>query len=276
VDVVERIRDGLVALCLLASVVACNGSGSGSDLVVPEPRVSSTTTIAVAPTYRPANPGPVTAVELFLTAEIAGEFEASFEMLSQADQESAGGVEGWIAEHYLVVPTIRGFRFTADSADGTRAEISADLSLEPDLDQVVGLTPEKAASTWVLFEEAGDWKVAFEESRIEPVYLDDEGAPAAVEEWAVRRQNCEPTTEWDASLLGFPSLAEAMCGSEGPVEAGEAVPLADAAESEPFLAAFGPEVGLWARVVPIDGEHPLRAVVAPIGDEWVVIGVLDA
>jgi hypothetical protein len=269
--VLERIRMGLSGLCLLASVVACDGSDSA--VVVPDH--ATTTTTAFAPTYHPANLGPVSAVELFLTAEIAGAFEASFDRLSQADQESAGGVEGWVADHYLVVPTIRGFRFTADEADGPRAEVTADLSLQAELDQLVGLRPGEAAATWVLVEEGGEWRVAFSESRIAPVYLDEATAPPAVKEWTANRQACQPQPEGEPALLGFPALADRLCGAEGQVAVGPPSLLEDAADASPFLAAFGPEVGLWARVVSVETPIDLRVVAAPVGERWVVIGVLE-
>jgi len=291
--VIGRNSVGILALWLITGIAACGNprppaSISGSPISgapVPGAAVSGESTSGAPSTsagrgsasaYRPNNPDPVSAVESFLIAEIDGDFEASFSLLSKADQAAAGDLAGWVAEHYLVIPTIRGFRLTADSADGTRAEVQAGLSLEAGLDQLVGLTPEKAESTWVLFEEAGEWRISFTQSGIDPVYLDDASAPVAVERWVLRRQNCEPAADWDASLLGFPSLVGTLCGSEGAIRAGIPVPLADAAESAPFLAAFGPDVGRWARVVPVDGAHPFRAVIAPIGNEWVVIGVLEA
>lgn len=269
----KRNRVGFLTLSLAVGLLACGGSASPSSSAPPP---TTTTTTGAAATYQPINPAPVSAVEAFLTAEIAGDFEASFSLLSDDDQRAAGDQAGWVADHYLVLPTIQGFQLTADSADGTRAEVMADLSLEAGLDQVIGLTPGNADSNWVLSKDAGEWKISFAQSRIEPVYLEDADAHEAVEQWAVRRQRCEPATESDASLLGFPSLAEGLCGSVGPLRAGPVMPLVDAAESAPFLAAFGPEVGRWARVVAIEGAHPLRAVIAPIGHEWVVIGVLDA
>ena len=48
----------------------------------------------------------------------------------------------------------------------------------------------------------------------------------------------------------------------------------EAIDAAPFLAAFGPEASTWARVVTVTEPVPLRAVVAPIGQEWLVIGVL--
>lgn len=270
----ERIRSGLLGLCLLAVVVACDGSVSeppSSDAAV-----STTTTVAISSTYVAENPEPVAAVESFLTAEIAGDFEGSFKLLSQADQEAAGGVDGWVAEHYLVVPTIRGYQLTADTAGATRAEVLAGLNLEADLDQLVGLIPGHADATWIVVEEGDEWRIAFAESRIDPVFLEDGAAPAAVAEWVANRQSCQPDTERDFALVGFSSLADPLCGSSGSVRVSDPMPLEDAADAAPFLAAFGPEVGIWARVVEVQAPVALRVVAAPIGDQWVVIGVLEA
>jgi hypothetical protein len=261
-----------MALWLITSMVACDSSESA---FLPPASPATTTTIDAAPTFSPQNPEPVAAVERFLTAEVAGDFEASFELLSLADQEAAGGVEGWVAEHYLVVPPIRAFRLTADTVDGTRAEVLAGLRLQAGLDQLVGLIPGDAEATWVLVEAtAGEWRVAFTESRIDPVFLDDASAASAVEDWGSARQSCQPQ-EGDLTLLGFPTLADPFCGSTGRVTVSGPLSLEDAADAAPFLAAFGPEVGIWARVVEVQTPIALRVVVAPIGERWVVIGVLE-
>ena len=168
----ERIRIGLLGL------LACS---QASSLVTARIQARLPRRLRLRP-RRPSMSHPPTSPQTpvrsqrsrrFLIAEIAGDFEASFELLSQADQEAAGGVEGWVAEHYLVVPTIRGFRLTADTTEANRAEVVADLSLQAGLDQLVGLIPADADATWVVVEEAGDWRVAFAESRIDPVFLDD-------------------------------------------------------------------------------------------------------
>ena len=270
----SRSRERVVAILFLAGIAACTTDPAPTPSSTTALPSSTTVVIETASTYDPSNVGSVSALTEFLTAEVDGDFEASFELLSSVDQGTTAGADGWTAEHYLVVPTILDFQLVADSSEGTRAEVSVNLTLEAGLDQMVGLRPAHADSTWVLLEEVGEWRVVFTESRIEPVYLDEATAPRAVEQWAAHRQNCEPATEWDTSLLGFPSLAESLCGSTGAIRIGDPVRLTDAADASSFLAAFGPEVGIWARVVPVDGEFPLRAVVAPIGEEWVVIGVL--
>jgi hypothetical protein len=39
------------------------------------------------------------------------------------------------------------------------------------------------------------------------------------------------------------------------------------------VAAFGPEVGAWARLVPVQGPRSrFSVVVGPLGDAWRVLG----
>jgi hypothetical protein len=46
-----------------------------------------------------------------------------------------------------------------------------------------------------------------------------------------------------------------------------------AVEPEPYVAAFGPEVGAWARLVPVQGPRTgFAVVVGPVGDGWRVLG----
>jgi hypothetical protein len=242
-----------------------------------EPVVSTTTTTATPiARYTANNPEPVAALGSFLQAEVAGDVTASFEFLSAADQEAAGGSGGWAAEHVLVMPVIRGYRITNDALSESTVAVSAELSLEPSLDPLVGLTTAQADSRWILRAESGTWRIVLTESSIQPVYLNDGSAAQDVEGWVTELRNCQPATQWKGALLGFPILAGEICGARGEVVIGATSRLSDAAESAPFLAAFGPDVGQWARVVEVESPIRLRAVVAPIDDQWLVIGVLEA
>jgi hypothetical protein len=42
----------------------------------------------------------------------------------------------------------------------------------------------------------------------------------------------------------------------------------------PLQNSFGADVVSWARTVTVEGAVPLRAVVAPVDDRWLVIGLL--
>ena len=48
------------------------------------------------------------------------------------------------------------------------------------------------------------------------------------------------------------------------------------ADVESFIAAFGPDLAEWARIVAVDGprgaDGGFFAVVAPVGDDWRVLG----
>jgi hypothetical protein len=64
-----------------------------------------------------------------------------------------------------------------------------------------------------------------------------------------------------------------LCGTEGDVVIGQPLQL-DELDAEPFRNLFGADVTTWARVVPVSDPVPMRAVVAPVGNQWLVMGVL--
>lgn len=271
-SVEKRLLAGMVTIGVLIA-----GCSSSSALVPTEtdiPVAQTGTTLPLA-NYAPEFPEPVAVLEAFMQAEMAADFEKSFGFLSASDQEQASDAAEWTADHFMILPTIEGYQISSDSSDGIRSEVNVALALRSELDQLAGLTTATADSTWVLVDEQNVWRIALTESTIVSVYLDDETADQAVEMWAQQRQQCTPALQWDQTLVGFPSLADALCGANGSVEVGPVQALSDAAEAAAFLAAFGPEVGLWARVVEVKSPAALRVVVAPIGEQWLVIGVLE-
>lgn len=231
------------------------------------------------PAPAPASPGAVdaqTAVEGFLDAEVQRDYAGSYAMLSAADRQQVPNVAQWIAVHADVLPPILGYQVEQTTVDGDRAEVVAIVQFEPDLNPVVGLAPGEAQITWTATaEDGGGWKVALGDSRIEPIYPPDEEAISAVASWVMARQGCQagvPAGEHDGGLLGVPSAADDVCGNTADVTVELSTPLS-AADAAPFVSAFGPEFELWSRVVEVESPA-LRVVVAPVGSEWLVIGVL--
>lgn len=212
---------------------------------------------------------PQAAVEGFLDAEVAEDFEASFGFLDAAARTEFASPSGWIAGHADRVPPIEGYE--VEEVDGD--EVVTLVRFVPGLDQIQGLVTERVRVTWATSDDGGSWGVDLAGSTQEPLYPSDESAPAAVREWAEGHQDCGTPRTWEGNLQGSPTLAERLCGVAGEVEVGPALPLGPV-DAGPFLAAFGPEVGEWARVVAVTAPVELRAVVAPIGQEWLVIGVL--
>jgi hypothetical protein len=114
------------------------------------------------------------------------------------------------------------------------------------------------------------------ETIVEPRFADESGALAAARTWLAQRIGCAPAEEYEGGLLGNPGLAESLCGESGPVEVGQPGPLDDQIDATQFIGAFGPEFEQWGRAVTVESPTSLRVVLAPVGDAWVVIGVLPA
>lgn len=222
---------------------------------------------------------PVATVMGFLDAEIDGELTASFGFLSAEDRGELGSPEGWVAAHADILAPVTGYEVqeAGEPAVGEdEAEVVTLVSFEPGLDEVRGLVAEQATVTWVTTTDASvSWGIDLRATTVEPIYLSEEGAPAAVARWAEAHQACRPAPTWDGTLKASPALAETLCGAEGPVEVGPPLPLTSV-DAGPFLASFGPGAGEWARVVAVTAPVEVRAVVAPIGQEWLVVGVLSA
>lgn len=223
---------------------------------------------------RPAS-SPEAAVTAFLDAELAGDFEESYLLLSAADRDEFRSPAGWVANHADVLPPLAEYTVAEVTGDGSGGgTVVTELRLDPRLDTVTGLVPERARATWVTVAEDGGWTVALAESSLEPHHPPDAEAPAAVQAWAESHQACAPDGE-HTLVLGLPALATQLCGADGTVSVGEVAPFTEGFDTNSFLAAYGEPVLEWARVVPVTGPVPLKAVVAPVGRDWLVIGVLD-
>lgn len=210
------------------------------------------------------------AVTGFLDAEAASDFETSFGFLSAQDRQLYGSPAGWEASHADVFPPVVSYEVEEAGLDA----VITTVVFEPGLDPVTGLTPGQARITWdVPVGPEGDMGVALETSLIEALHPAEEGAVDAARLWADDRRACEtPSNERDG-LIGTPGLAQQLCDAEGSITLGEPRGLDDL-EATPFFTAFGAEAVSASRVVRISGPAELGAVLAPIGDQWSVIGVV--
>lgn len=277
------VLSGLVAGIFGAWLLSGRSDGSGATAISDEPSVTALVldrAAAPPPAAGPstdtvagvAAPDPRVAVEQFLTAEAAGDFPSSWKLLSAADRELHGSEAGWISAH-ADIPPLTGFQLHGADVTETRAEVHGEARLRAGLDERTGLTPPRAEATWVAVPQSDGWGVAFSESSIRPLFAPDTEAPAAVSRWAASRQACEPAGERTV-LLGTALLADPLCGLTGEIRVGTVGRL-EAPHLPAFVTAFGPEAAEWARTVRV--EHPVRlvAVVAPVDDTWVVIGILQ-
>ena len=208
-----------------------------------------------------------------MAAEARGDFAASHAMLSAGDRLRYASIPTWVAAHKALLP-VTALQVGQVSGGDQRAEVVGTAELRSSLDEVLGLVPARARATWVAVAEDGGWRVAHGESRLDPLYPPDAAAPQAVEAWARARTSCEAAPEYEGGLVGAPALAERLCRAPGGVRVGPPALLDEEVDATPVLAAFGPDATAWARVVELHAPHRLRVVVAPVGDTWLVVGVL--
>lgn len=236
----------------------------------PTPAVLAAPVAPEAPA--PAATTPMATVDAFLRAEKAGDFSTSFGLLAIGDRTTQQSRAGWTAAH-AQLPVVRNFALGAVRAGSDRAEVDSTLVLKAELDPVVGLVPAAATATWVVLAEDGGWRVDFAESTLTPQYPSPDAAPAAARAWVGGHGGCRGRAR--AGLLGVGRLADEVCAARGSVRVGTPVALEPGESSDAFLAAYGPDVFTWARVVPVTSPARAGAVLAPLGPRWRVIGLVD-
>jgi hypothetical protein len=193
-------------------------------------------------------------------------------LLASDDRASQRSRAGWTAAH-AQLPVVRDFSIGSVRAATGRADVDVRLTFRPELDAVVGLVPQTADATFVALPEDGGWRVAFADSTITPEYTSPDTAPAAARTWVADRLACRarPAT----GLLSTGRLTDQLCSARGPVRVGTPEALEPSMSSDRFLAAYGPDVFSWARVVPVTSPARVGAVLAPLGPRWRVIGLVD-
>jgi hypothetical protein len=270
----------LTGVGLMAAFGAIRGSGDASTsaridadvdpAVEPAPLVADDR--AIAPGAPAASPR--AAVEQFLAAEVARDFDTSYGLLAEVQRASHGSAAAWRNAHADFFP-VTGFEIIG--AEGQT--VTADVRYRSSLDEVVGLVPARATVEWPTLEEGGGWVVDFDAARLEPVYPDDAGAVEAALEWAAALRACGEPLQYDGALVATADLrrlAQSLCDQDTPVTVeGPAQPL-DEFAAAPFVSAFGTAALSWGRSVDLSGPVELTVVLAPIEDRWVVVGLLPS
>lgn len=237
----------------------------------PAPSVPVDADDASVPPGQPA-PTPVAAVEGFLDAEAGGEFEASYQLLTDAQRAAYGSPAGWVEAHAEFFPVV-GYEIIEDRGDGT---VVADVRYRSSLDEVIGLVPARARVEWPATQHDGGWLVDFDAARVEPVFPAERAATQAASEWATALQRCDEPEQYAGALVASLRLvrqSEDLCGTTEGVRAGSPRPL-DPADANALVSAFGAQAQSWARAVEVSGPVELTVIVAPVDDEWLVVGLL--
>jgi hypothetical protein len=274
---------------MVAVLAACSGSDTNRpDVRAERERVEGNPLRLPALTdasLRMASPDAVgapavsaeSAVSTFAAAESSGAFAASYELLSRDDREAVPSRAAWVNAH-AYLPRLHSYVPAAVESTGDEAIARGDASFEPALDEVRGLVAADATLELVAVREDGGWRIAYGQSRLVPRYAPESAAVDAVRQWATARQRCEaPAAELQhVTVVGSPALAERLCRAVGELRVASPRRLGNRPDPSAVLAAFGAEADVWARSLAVSaGSVSLQVVVAPIGDRWQVIGVLQ-
>jgi hypothetical protein len=258
------------------------GGGPGRDasvqrLDLPAAAIPAAPGTAAAPPAAVPAGSARAAVRRFLQAGADGDFAAAYGLLDQAGQGR--------------YPTLARFtRAQADRAEVTavrvgrerragdaRAEVTVTLSHRPAIDPFAGLVPARTVEVWRASRQDGRWRVAADPLSARADLPADDRAPEAVSAWVGKLLACDRQgaagLQAGAELYGPADLAGLPCRERGRWTVAAPEGFDAAVEPEAYVAAFGPEVGSWARLVPVQGPGTrFSVVVAPLGDAWRVLG----
>ena len=233
---------------------------------------------APAPATEPAD-APA-AVAAFLQPLADGHPELAYPLLDQASRVRYSTVAAWArAQVDRAQPVTFQVGASRPSPDVTGAvEVDVAATHHPSLDPIRGLVPSRSQSVWLVRREGDTWRVGADPVTFRSVLPAEAGATDVVQGWLGRLAACDTPgaaqLQVSPSLYGPAALVQAPCQARGTWTAGAPVGLDKTPDPKAFLAAFGADVGTWARLVPVHGPGTsFLAAVAPMGDGWQVMGV---
>ena len=141
-----------------------------------------------------------------------------------------------------------------------------------------GFVPARSAESWRAQEEDRRWRVEAQPNSVHVELPPEWAATETVGRWVNDLVACDGNAagrlQAASALYGPSDLVGLPCREKGAWLAGAPLTLDRAPDVQPLLEAFGPDTGTWARLVPLSGPgRHFFAEVAPLGDDWRVIGV---
>jgi len=217
------------------------------------------------------------AVQRFLQAGADGDFATAYGLLDRAGQRRYPSLARWTRAQ-ADRDQVTGVQIGAERRAGDRtARVTVELTRPATIDPFAGLVPARTVEVWRASSQDGSWRVAADPVSVKAHLPSDDRAPEAVTAWVQRLLGCDlqgaASLQAGADLYGPADLAEAPCKERGRWTVADPEGFDAAVEPEAYVAAFGPEVGSWARLVPVQGPRTrFHVVVGPVGDAWRVLG----
>jgi hypothetical protein len=256
------------------------GGGPGRDASVQRLDLPAAAPAGTAPATPPAAVAAGSAraaVRRFLQAGADGDFAAAYGLLDRAGHRRYPSLARFTraqADRAEVTAVRVGRERRAGDA---RADVTVTLSHRAAIDPFTGLVPARTVEVWRAGREDGRWRVAADPVSVRADLPADARAPEAVSAWVEKLLGCDRQgavgLQAGAGLYGPANLADLPCRERGRWTVAAPEGFDAAVEPEAYVAAFGPEVGSWARLVPVQGPRSrFSVVVGPLGDAWRVLG----
>jgi len=222
---------------------------------------------------------PTAAVTAYLLARSRTDAGASYALLSPASRRTYLSEAGWLDALPDLPPPVA-FAVTGEKSVGGSTQVTVDVRRTPTLNSFVGFVPAHAAEVYRAESTAAGWRVDAEPVSVRPELAPDGRATADVTAWLARVAACDGAgaapRQVSPDLLGDDSLPGMICSTHARLTAGAVQPMVGTPATAPFLAAFGPDLGGWARLVPVVGPgRQLLVGVAPLGSSWRVFGIVS-
>jgi hypothetical protein len=266
--------------------LAAAGLGGGPGRAASVQRLDLPAGAAAPAAATPGGPGtaaPVragsarAAVQRFLQSGADGDFAVAYDLLDQAGRGRYPSLARFTRAQAdrAEVTAMRVGR--ERRAGDTRADVTATLSHPAAIDPFTGLVPARTVEVWRASRQDGRWRVAADPVSVRADLPAADRAPEAVTAWVGKLLGCDRQgaagLQAGAELYGPADLAGLPCRERGRWTVAAPEGFDAAVEPEAYVAAFGPEVGSWARLVPVQGPHSrFSVVVGPLGDAWRVLG----
>lgn len=259
---------------LIGCVMLLAGCSAGSPAADHKP---TTTGVAAAESGPPPTPRPsaAAALEALLAAEQRGDHTASYALLSTPSRHELRSQSQWERQR-AALPAITGYSVQRGGGADTAVAL---VEHKPGLDPFVGLSPARERQTWKGRRE-GDGFLLDADPLAEPLLPPDTDAKPVALAWSRARQACDEGRakglQAVTDLYGSSTAAADLCHSQGDIAVGDVGRLSPGPSSADIVAQYGTAALQWARTVTVTGPvPPFHAVLAPIGDEWKVIGASD-
>ncbi|HEU4900475.1 MAG TPA: hypothetical protein VFX88_23360 [Actinomycetota bacterium] len=283
---------GLAGLALgVGAALAGHGLGGRSEPAASVQRLdlpAGTPAAGVGPAGAVAADGPApappvgagtarAAVRRFLQAGADGDLEVAYRLLDDAGRRRYPSLARFTRAQ-ADQARVTGVRVGAERRAGAgTANVTVTLTHPAAIDPFAGLVPARTVEVWRASRQDGRWWVAADPLSARADLPGDDRAPEAVSAWVERLLDCDRAgaagLQAAADLYGPADLAERPCTERGRWTVAAPEGFDAAVEPEAYVAAFGPEVGAWARLVPVQGPRTrFSVVVGPLGDAWRVLG----